>query len=156
MVTRMHIFRKGAWLRWAAAFVVTVSAVLLALVQGGQASTTHQTIPTAPPATATAPAIAASATPTKPPQSTGLATQTIPAATQTAGGTVNPTTGDLPSRPSSTPSTTAGSGNGTIPIIAGTHTPAGEGMATPAQAATGTATAAPATTGPRWSGYCLL
>ena len=152
----MLTIRRGAAIRMGVALLVTLCVGLGVLVEGGQASTVHQTIPTAPPATSTA--IAPSATPTELQQATVIATQPIQVTnTDTADITASATVESIAT------SATAVSIGTSVPSIGTTPTPletlvatkASPAQATAAQAVTATAVAETRVTGSRWGVYCL-
>jgi hypothetical protein len=120
----MLTIRKSHVFRLAVTCIFVFFLVLSCLIQIGQASTPHQTIPTAPPSTASIPTILPTETPTKPPQTTVISTQpTHLAPSQTPSSTGSPTIEIIISSPSIAASTTAPSGNGPVPQLTVTQTP---------------------------------
>jgi cobalamin biosynthesis Mg chelatase CobN len=123
MIMRMQKFPKSQAFKLAAGIILTLSIMLSFLIQVGRADTQHQTIPTAPPSTATITIILPSETPTIPPQSTVVATQpTHVLASQTPSSTATPTRENIVTTPSIAPSGTGLPNNGTIPQLSATFT----------------------------------
>ena len=118
----------------------------------GRASTSHQTIPTAPPTSSVTPTITATETPTNTSQPTVTSTQTTYLlASQVPGTTASPTVETMLT-PSEVP------GSGTIPILTATLSPAEETQITATASFLLTATATPRIKLPGSSEilYCLL
>jgi hypothetical protein len=119
----MQTILKSRILKLAVAFMLGLILWLSILLPMGRASTSHQTIPTAPPTTEVIPTISPSRTPTNPPQTTIISTQpTQVQPSHTPSSTNSPTAETNTSRPTIVPTTTRLPGNGTIPVL--TVTPA--------------------------------
>jgi hypothetical protein len=120
------------------------------------ASTSNQTIPTAPPTISATPTITSTSTPTNTPTITVTATQ-IPdgLASQTPGSATSPTDGSIPSL---VPSVTGLPGEGTIPNITATLSPAEATRVASTESYLLTATAHPKINLPGYSEilYCVL
>ena len=104
--------------RVALACIAALTLMLSAHVQGGQAGTQYQTIPTAPPPTATLnPTRVPTYTQANPPLPSATAAQVTPiVATQTAEAGASPTA-VIEASPTSMPSATGMPGGGTIPQV---------------------------------------
>jgi hypothetical protein len=129
-----------------------------------RASTSHQTIPTAPPTTSVTPTITSTSTPISaststainPPQTTVPATQkTLVLPSQTPGSTISPTGGAISS---TVPSATELPGLGTIPVLTATLLPAEATQIASTTPYIPTATVTPKTNLPGYREilYCLL
>ena len=115
---------KNHMLRWAVPFLLVPFLLLSVLIHPGQASTSHQTIPTAPPTTAVIPIITSTDTPMNTPSTTVTSTQaTHVLVSQIPSFTTSPTVKVIISSPNKVPPTTEKPGNGTIPGLTGTLSP---------------------------------
>ena len=114
----MQTILKSRILKPAVVFIIVLILWLSFRLPIGRASTSHQTIPTAPPPTSATPTSTSSQTQTNTPQITVTSTQpTSVLASQTPGSTTSPTPGAIPS---TFPSATGLPGSGTIPILTAT------------------------------------
>ncbi len=106
------------------AVVGLVLWALCLVTGGGSARPNEQTVPTAPPPTAT---ITPGRTPTSPGQPTVIATEPRGStATQTQVAMMSPTSQGGAGNPPSEPSATGITGGGTIPLVTGTIKPVAE------------------------------
>lgn len=155
----MQRIRNNIVFRLAVTCIFVFFLLLSFLIQIGQASTPHQTIPTAPPTTASIPTILPTETPTNPPQTTVISTQpTHEAPSQTPSSTTSPTVENIISSPSIAPSKTVPSENEVIPILSVTHTPTEAILISPTSPKLQTTTVIPApiTTGSSGIVYYLV
>ena len=161
-------------IKLATAFVLVLFLLLSFLIQTGRASTSNQTIPTAPPptveiptitpvgtatsppATIEIPTISSTRAPTYPPQITIIYTQpTQVLGSQTPGFTTSPT---IETIPSAVPTTTGLLKPGTIPILTATLSSTGGTQISPTSTLLPSATVLPTTNaqGSRGILFCLL
>jgi hypothetical protein len=134
----MQTILKTRLLKPALVFLLVLFLCLSFRLPIGRASTSHQTIPTAPPTTSATPTSTSTQTPTTTSQTTVTSTQSpYVLASQTPGTTTSPTAGVIPS----TVLTATGlPGSGTIPILTATLSPAEETQISATSSLTPTAT----------------
>lgn len=114
----MQSFLRRQYHKPGLALMIVLLLSLVILTEGGRAGREHQTIPTAPPLTATSTSESATEVPANPTQPTvisPLPTSVQPA--QTEEGTAIATVGMVPASPSSEPSATLEPDGGTIPVF---------------------------------------
>jgi len=147
----MQTILKSRIFKPAVVFILVLFLWFSFLIPIGQASTSHQTIPTAPP-TAT-PTITSTQTPTNTPSPTVTSTQTPTSGlgSQTPGSKASPTVETILT-------TTGLPGTGTIPVLTATLSPAEMTQVAATASFLLTATVSPGIKLPGASGilYCLL